>query len=397
VLDISLFFLYFFLALFSHILISLLTYLKIKEHFEKIYPPEYLSPPPPPKSYIILPFFFTPKISTPAALYELNYIGKTLDKNGISKIYLIHGTWMGDDPFGIFNCWEKLFPFIPLRIKLLVENLIKAKLNTQKEKFFGDRGQFTTHYGQFLEDSLGGSIKVKLFTWNSANHHLGRIKGALKLLEDLSNESCNKILLLGHSHAGQLMAILSRLLKRNSLDESNHDQDLLQFLINTKITHEKTKEIIELVKVKEIDFVTLGMPPRYPFYLNTKIRLLNIINHRNSGYLAGKLLGIFNTRDGDYIQQWGVTGSDTISPFKEERILNLQLNHYFDQGQDLLLWAQNLMKRKRVPDYGFSVLINFKPKRPYFNFIATIFGHGTYTEKKEIIRIFKILIRFFYA
>ena len=121
------------------------------------------------------------------------------------------------------------------------------------------------------------------------------------------------------------------------------------------------------------------MPPRYKFVINNKIKLIQVINHRRSDYFSGKLNGIINTKDGDYIQKIGVEGSD----FTTKNILNQKLDNILDRGQDLEKLKKNINRKYRFDAQGKILLIDLKDNSSYPNFLLTLFGHGSYT-KKEI-------------
>ncbi len=58
-------------------------------------------------------------------------------------------------------------------------------------------------------------IPVRLFNWSSENHHIGRADGAIRLLDELASlklQPTQRVLLFGHSHAGNVFALMTNLL-----------------------------------------------------------------------------------------------------------------------------------------------------------------------------------------
>ena len=145
------------------------------------------------------------------------------------------------------------------------------------------------------------------------------------------------------------------------------------------------------------DFVTMGTPPRYPWDLNEKRRLLNFINHRGKTPMAGRMSGFLFTRDGDYLQQYGINGSDAYSTLAPDRRKNKDLENILGMGPSIPGWISEIKKRKRVPDFGYTLLINYKDLSIFPNFINSLLGHGAYTKKKIMLFTFIRINKSFYS
>ena len=93
----------------------------------------------------------------------------------------------------------------------------------------GETGNYTTKYAarRWKHACRKGRAEASRFAgsiWSSQNNHIGRADGAFRLLVELAElashlaESCTsgdppqRVLLWGHSHAGNLFALLSNLL-----------------------------------------------------------------------------------------------------------------------------------------------------------------------------------------
>jgi hypothetical protein len=351
------------LAIFLVIAFILYKIQKAKEEKEDRYLPDYIEKFPPPQSYQIIGRSPLDPLDGSDWPHMMAMISKRLIKHKVTKIVLINGTFMGEDPFDLFQA----FPYLPVFIK----NFIIRVSNFIREFIFADGSQFSPKYVHLLKTSLEG-VDVSSFTWSSSNHHIGRLRGAFKLLEHLSSFDDKRILLMAHSHGGQCLALLTQILA------GRFDSDSLQR---------------QIVNKKKLDFVTLGMPARYRFQLNERIRLLNLINHKTALPLAGHFTGVPFTRDGDYLQQWGVEGSDNPSPILKDNRLNKELSLVLGAGSDPLRWKKNIKKRCRVPKDGHTYLIDYGDRG---FFITTLLGHAIYTRKKVMLKNFKLLVDFFY-
>ncbi len=319
--------------------------------------------------------------------------GQRFQNSQVKAIVFVHGTFAGTDPFDIIHYISTLFPKMA-KIESTFHRIIKEKQNW----IIGDLGNFSTNYVSLFQEAVGHSIKVINFDWSSANHHLARLKGTFQLLDTLNEiitvnriKKGDRILLIGHSHAGQLFAILSHMISKLP-----HLKDLCRIAAESGLDTNSTFKILNRLRKISLDMVTMGTPPRYTFIQQPNIRLLNIINHRGKKPRGGNITGILTTKDGDYIQQWGITGSDILAPIEKDRYLNLDLDQYFGIGADIPTWLNNIKFQKRLPDFGYTVLLDYKDNSPIPNFIHTLWGHGTYTRFKTMLFNTKLIADHFY-
>lgn len=101
----------------------------------------------------------------------------------VAHIYLIHGTFVGSDPFDFVKYLERFDnPFI---------EQIGSKLQSfglkQSEKWFDDIGNFTDEYRKILYSDLGKQFSISNFYWSSSNHHYARVEAAVDLFFDIEN------------------------------------------------------------------------------------------------------------------------------------------------------------------------------------------------------------------
>ena len=323
--------------------------------------------------------------------FHMKQVGKKFNQYQIKNIIFVHGTFAGDDPFDILRIISETTSLSPT-----MQETIRQILKKSKNSLFKDLGNFDDEYVALIEEAINHSIKCHNFTWSSANHHLARVTGLIELLlyleeHNLLSKKEGPLFFIGHSHAGQLFALLSQFLHNSQLLSK-----ILEITQYDKDSFGHLSSILKKLNKKKIDIVTLGTPIRYNWRLGKNIRLLNIINHRGSELLGGTPSGALTTRDGDYIQQWGVAGSDNNAVLKEEREINLKLDAYFGIGNQTKVWMNNIKHRKRVPHHGQTLLIDYKDSSKFPNAHQTLFGHGTYTRFQNILFNLETIVRYLY-
>ena len=104
---------------------------------------------------------------------------------------------------------------------------------------------------------------------------------------------------------------------------------------------------------------------------------------------------MMNTKDGDYIQQWGIAGSDLRAPTKKERRANDELDHLLGLGDNLTYWLSCAKYRMRVQNSGKTLLVNY-PDKGFMNAILSLMGHGYYTRYKAILFNARMIAKEFY-
>ncbi|WP_417334879.1 hypothetical protein [Halobacteriovorax marinus] len=308
----------------------------------------------------------------PRLLEELNY----------SCVYFVHGTFVGDDPFDIISFIQNAFPSLSSTVVQSIRQGVKNGSNLIAREV----GNFHPKLLERLQQHCPENIHFENFTWSSSNHHIARIRGAVKLMRSIAKNTSKseKILLYGHSHAGQLFALISHLLSNDSL--TIHLKD---FLIKYEIEKEELEQLISQLKKRPMDFVTLGTPIRYPWsekYLKNNM-LLHFVNHRGKVPMGGSLSSSITTKSGDYIQQWAVAGSDSKVLVLEDKLRNEELDLILGIGSDVTSLRRNIKFKKRLHTRGHHFLVDFKDSSKIPNSFLTIFGHGVYTKRDQLLWI----------
>ncbi|PIK15362.1 hypothetical protein [Halobacteriovorax sp. JY17] len=305
-----------------------------------------------------------------------------IERLRVNHIYFIHGTFVGDDPFDILSFIERAFPSLSGTI---IER-VKLQIKSGQNLIVRELGNFHPNLILRLKEICPDGVEFSNFTWSSSNHHIARLRGAIQLMNSiaLQTREGERVLLYGHSHAGQLFTLMSQLCSKSPLG-----LQLKSLLYKSEIQPKEMEELIMACKKRRFDFVTLGTPVRYPWNTSSfpKAKLLHFINHRGTIPIGGGLTSSITTRSGDYIQQWAVAGSDSKSPVRDDQILNEELDLILGTGSDVKLLQRNIKFKKRLHDHGEHFLVDFKDNSKIPNSFLTIFGHGVYTKKNPMFWI----------
>lgn len=285
-------------------------------------------------------------------------VGEVLRQLRVRHWLLVHGTFVGDDPFGVAvkldEMVESVTPMLrPLVKKLAMESWGRVLRGINQR--FGDRVMGET--GSFREDyleearSLVGSdeIRVDRFDWSSGNDHFARADAAVKLFNRLANLpmdfSADRLLLWGHSHAGNVFALLTNLLA-NDRDSVNKFFSAAHQIGEERAEWKVAAERLSAAPTphpmaKALCLVTFGTPIRYGWDCDGYSRLLHVVQHRPiSGrveWLAKAALPqtldeIFNAKHGDWVQSFGVAGTDLSPADRETRDVHRALGELLEVG-----------------------------------------------------------------
>ena len=232
-------------------------------------------------------------------------------------------------------------------------------------------------------------LPCSLFVWSSENTHTARLSAAVRLVGHLAerfeghraSEGGRRALLVGHSHAGQVFALALQL-----VHAVEHAPLLLDVAERLGEDRDWLSLHLERLRELELEVVTMGTPVRYGWPRESQARLLHIVNHRGAEPVGGRLDGVRSTRDGDYVQQWGVAGSDLPAPSPQLRQLNGILDEALGPGCAPRIWLDNLRHRRRVHHGGHTLLVDYRDDDPRGrpNFLATNFGHSVYTRRRSM-------------
>lgn len=324
---------------------------------------------------------FTLELQSQGWREAMRHVGLRLNRHHVSQLFFVHGTFAGDDPFGVVPAMQRIFP----KLETSFAENIQGKIKRRFDHLQRDSGNYLHDYVQLFKEATQCDAECQLFVWSSGNHHAARLKGAIllfrRLYQNLPDIPASTVLLWGHSHAGQVFALLSHLLQLSPLGER-----LWELLLDSGWAEASDRQHVQRLQKFNYDFMTFGAPLRYPWRLSQKVRLLSVVNHRGSNHLAAQPFGFWKTQAGDYIQQWGIHGSDSPASFGLERRLNRELDKVLGLGIDPRGWLENVAKGMRVSEYGVTYLIDYKDQsRLMPNGLTSIFGHGVYTRFEHML------------
>ena len=186
---------------------------------------------------------------------KMSAIGSALKNNNVRQTILVHGTFTGDDALGLYNSLEPINKALADSLREKSKNLI--------DNLTDDVGNYTSEYANAL--SFSSSVPCELFVWSGGNYHHARLRGLLKLAQYLVEKITNnkiqddeKILLLGHSHAGQLFALLTTFLAEGEQSQTLYQiLETLESFKGEKLELIKNLEIIKKIRSRFILFGSL--------------------------------------------------------------------------------------------------------------------------------------------
>jgi hypothetical protein len=252
---------------------------------------------------------------------------------------------------------------------------------------------------------------VRRFHWSGQNNHIARVDGAVRLIAELAAlaeqlsrvsrqpDPAPRVLLWGHSHGGNVLALVSRLLGADSEARQEFFATTRCFYnpwLGSRVDLPAWPRVAELLaepqhplRALALDLVTFGTPIRYGWDAGGCAQLLHFVNHRPSRerppyQTAGSLrLGKFlAARDGDYIHQIGIAGSNFLPlPLAPRTLLaDCRLHQLLQRGT----LQGNIVRRircgLRVPDAGTTLLVDYGDAS--WNFPRHLAGHAVYTRSE---------------
>ena len=350
---------------------------------------------------------------------------------GVRKVLLVHGTFAGDDPLGIHAMMRAGAESLPAPARLAINPLID-RLSEQTKRLTdtitADVANYSDGYRERFQTLVGDDPDVSRLepTWSSENNHVARAGLAVRLLNELVqlqaegfDPTHERVLLWGHSHAGNGFAILSNLLAndRASVEaffEAAGDslgpagEVARQALAEAPTPHPMANAAL---------VVTFGTPVRYGWDMDGLRSLVHVIHHRpiqdaddpaaivpavtfgcegnsladNFTAATTGVADVLSAKHGDWVQAFAIAGTDIAPPLK--RKANARLGEFLERGlleptpeklkEKLKVTCARWQTRTRLHsdgrnllvDYESSQLTRFGPAR------LAVLGHGIYTLK----------------
>jgi hypothetical protein len=307
----------------------------------------------------------------------------------LRAIYLVHGTFVGDDAAGLFRTLALIRPDWSAMLRRVYKGTV--------DRLAQDAGNYTAEFARKLERMTG--VPTQLFFWSSENHHLARAQAAICLLNQLLALDLGpdeRVWVWGHSHGGNVLALLTNLLAADAESRarffqacrglragagSDQDEAAAWSRVPQWLAAEPPSR-----RFPQLDLVTFGTPIRYGWDSGGYAKLLHFVHHRprpdRPAYqtaLPRSLDDVLTAADGDYVQHWGIAGTNFPPPiwvwreWQADRRLNALLQGGL-RARDL---PQRLQAGVRVPEEGETVLVDYGPvTESVFQHLA---GHAAYT------------------
>jgi hypothetical protein len=326
---------------------------------------------------------------TPEWRVDMEELGARMRSAGTRLIFFVHGSFVGDDPLALARTLEGAVPVLPDLARAL-----RGFTRAQVSRFLGDLSNFPSDYVDALAAATG--IEAIGFTWSGENHHAARVQEAVRLTRALALHSATglggRVLLVGHSHGGQLFALLSQLMAR-----SRGYEELVDAAAARGENVAALEDHLTRLRCCAFDVATFGTPPRYDFAPGSHFRLLHLVNQRKTTARAASLRGLLHTRRGDYVHHLGAPGSDWPAPSAKDRALNERLDRVLGVGSDLRAWLRHVAHGLRLSPYGHTLLVDYGDQaRVVPNFWATGFGHAAYTRREAMLFHIRLVADHFY-
>lgn len=333
----------------------------------------------------------------------------------VGRVILVHGTFMGDDPFGVAATLQAVAESAPLlagQLNRLAE-LSLEKTRPLTSNLAGDIGNYTEDFRKQFQELVGDDPQVELFspTWSGQNHHLARADLAVRLLHQLLTRPLlpdQNVLLWGHSHAGNAFALLTNLLANHkptvaeffdaaSQDGEAHWNDVREHLASAESPHPLAKHVL---------IAGFETPVRYGWDTNGAAGLVHVTFHRPHDPEAPArakplfpphlLNDVVNAKWGDWVQTFAIAGTDvsTVMARTTNQNLAVLLEANLPEPEHGLDTRFIAPKRIRDACYrwktgtrchadGLNLLVDYEPSgdlTPLGLPIETsVFGHGVAT------------------
>ncbi|MEM9351543.1 MAG: hypothetical protein AAGA92_00875 [Planctomycetota bacterium] len=346
--------------------------------------------------------------------------GAAFASAGVAAVYLVHGTFVGNDLAGVIMGLDRLAPGLAGRLG-------RAR-KTITDVLTGEGGNYVPRFADEFESGINQAteekISVKRFVWSGQNNHIARADGAIRLLNELACfagslppeklEAVLRVQLWGHSHGGNVLALLSWLLAS--------DNEQLQALLHAARDHrrswwgarrdtphwEEAESILQNeshpVRRLQLDMVSFGAPIRHAWAADGYAKLLHFVNHRprvglpayTSDYGRGLLTKAFFT-DRDSVQQVGIAGSDFPPLLIGGRtfVADWRLRRFFEQDLGPGWLLSRLRAGKKVAEQGKTLLVDYRHYRG--GLMPSMRGHWVYTLRSRLPWHAEVVAREFYG
>lgn len=317
-------------------------------------------------------------VDSDAGRQVMRDVGKALRKTGVRAIYLVHGTFVGDDALGFLRNLSHVFP--------AAADVLRRLQKEAFDKITGDAGNYTDALRVLFETAINAdapdsqAIPVRLFRWSSENLHIARAHGAVALIDDIASlglSPSDRVLLWGHSHGGNVFALATNLIAASQPVRQRFFRACRSYFRSIKSKRldfpvwQSIEEKLDnglASRLPQLDLVTFGTPIRYGWDSDGYSRLLHFVYHRPCNSLPPYRTAFpptvdhfFHATGGDYVQHLGVAGTN-LTPYIfawRTWLAEIRLGRFIQRhvrSRDLLA---RLKCGVRVPDEGETLLVDY--------------------------------------
>ena len=335
-----------------------------------------------------------PAVASPT-YSDVGSVPDSLRKHGVAEIILVHGTFAGNDVIGLIREVGRFSPKLAGAIKTMGKQSFDAMA--------GDIGNYTQAFADCLSDLINhnqpSKIAVTRYTWSGENHHLGRADGAIGLMDLLFQrryDADDRVLVWGHSHGGNLLAMMGQLIGASDQERQaffaatrSHYRNPLTGKIDLPRWVAVCQSLCEKSKresLPRIDVATFGTPLRYRFNTIVQPNVMHFVQHRclsdandAKAIYPTSIQDLLEATGGDYVQQFGIGGTDFLqsifaprSWFPERRLAKM-----FESSVRRRDLPKNLKRGHRVSLDGTTLLVDYPDTDQQWN--RKLLGHGVYT------------------
>jgi len=339
-------------------------------------------------------------------------VGAALRAQNVAAVYLVPGSIATSDALNVLADWMRLFPAAARGLRRLSRRIA--------DRTTADWGDYTESFARLLRSALSDPgqprIPVRLFCWSSENHHLGRSDGAVRLIDELASlglEPGRRVLLWGHSHGGNVFALMTNLLAGapEAVERFFRAAEIyyrwpivgwVDIPVWQRVYH-RLRGGRPVLPGVGLDVVTFGTPIRYGWDSGGYSRLLHFIHHRPAdgvpAYRAPfppRLANVRKAADGDYVQQLGIAGTNTAPSVLawRARLADQRLHRLVQAGlpeDDVERFQAGAI----VPEEGTTLLVDYG--RPEGDIEEHRAGHAVYTRKEWLLFHAEEVARRWYA
>lgn len=301
-------------------------------------------------------------------------------KSNVDALWFVHGTFAGHDALGWFGQLARVIPS--------AEPMFQTYGKKLTDLLAGDSGNFSQAFVKLVDTP----VPERRFVWSGENTHSGRAKAAITLLDELLQRADDepRVLLWGHSHAGNIAALISNLIGSEAWVRDSF-LDLVEplFPVSDDRAVSRVRAALESGAASElkIDVVNFGTPICYGWDPAGYRKLLHVVNHvpQNNApaWLCSPTEGLKSREvpQGDLVQILAITGSDFMPWLlnRTTRDTETKLQQFLAPDCTRGNWWSRAKLGMRVAEEGTTSLIQYEKRDGHE---SETLGHSIYTRSE---------------